>query len=183
MSEVEVDVVKQDNTSWSVQLLTSKIIFNQRELRCLKTKKLLFMLWHFIGDLHRSKFKFKEISSERRCWSSGWTEEIFIMKPCLWSYTTGLWTTCSPSSWSSWWSSTPSTWGRSWTFRSSRLSSRNPSDLLLDSSLSLDSCHYFHSSLVGLLQRINCSGWTHINISKHISKFSNLKTGSFCPGL
>ena len=32
-SEVEIDVVKQDNTSWSVKVQTPKITFNQRDLR------------------------------------------------------------------------------------------------------------------------------------------------------
>ena len=32
-SQVEIDVVKQDNTSWSVQIQTPKITFNQRDLR------------------------------------------------------------------------------------------------------------------------------------------------------
>ena len=32
-SEVEIDVVKQDNTSWSVKVQTPKIKFNQRDLR------------------------------------------------------------------------------------------------------------------------------------------------------
>ena len=32
-NEVEIDVVKQDDTSWSVQVQTPKITFNQRDLR------------------------------------------------------------------------------------------------------------------------------------------------------
>ena len=32
-SEVEINVVKRNNISWSVQVLTPKIIFNRKDLR------------------------------------------------------------------------------------------------------------------------------------------------------
>ena len=48
--------------------------------------------------------------------------------------------------------------GHSWTLRLSSPCSRNQSGHLLGSSLSLDSCHYFRSSLAGWSQKTNCSG-------------------------
>ena len=70
-SEVEINVVKRNNISWSVQVLTPKIIFNRKDLRFAQLITNLYK-YHFIeGDLQRKKFKSKETFLGRRSWSSG----------------------------------------------------------------------------------------------------------------